>query len=289
MHAYFVRDFFEREGFHIFDALLHEHALRVHNGLGGLADGVLASFNIANQPARRVQMLADIGAFVRRDFLTAHVLDVRAVDGEGGHVVGREHDDEIVIHFLDDNFRLDIGGRLAAVFATRVGIEPGEHLLEFHDSFGRNFHGRSDFRDASLHQRGPMFADECSQVVFVGVFEFNLQQQAFTNIGGANAGRFKFLDHLEDRRHLDLINVHLLGNLGEIAGKKAVCVYIANDNALANLVGAGRFRGDAQLVEQTRAKRFAARDGILVILPDVFGISVSRQVIAFPMPVRRVP
>ena len=129
-------------------------------------------------------------------------------------------------------------------------------------------------RAMHIHQFIEVFLDDFSCDVHIAavLFALQLQQDAFTHVAGADAGRVQCLhhvDHLFDLRRVHIVAVverHVVGNLGGAAAQVSRILQVAHDGLGNHLLRLVEFKF-SQLVEQCFLHRLLAhRRGTVVFV-----------------------
>src|SRR5690606_5296907 len=276
----------ERQRLEVLHALLEELALAIHDEVHDLEHGLTPLLNGLDHPVRAVQLVGDellVLCLVLRLGPSDLPVGPRQLQPRQRRIV--QEDQVLAVDLLDDQVRDDVVVRLCRVLQPRLGVELRDLVR-----------GRLDvpWRDREiLGDLGPPVVDQLVEVVrydpvservfLAGILE--LQEQAFTQVPGADARRIEALDdaqellRLFDPERLQVLAlfgpvraargqplVQPLDDLFQGTGQIPVVVDVAND-LLTEEDLTGREPEELQLiVEVVRQIPRIDRDG-LVVLP----------------------
>lgn len=256
-----VGDLGHGEGAELGDAVVEEVALGMDDFGSDVEDGLLALVDAFDEEHAGADFVADVGFDFGSGAGIFHELPVMLADVEMGDLVVVDDYDVVVLEFLDDDFGEDVAGGIGGEAPSGFGLEGSDEFGGLLDVFEGEFEEAGEVVEFSGAEGGEVVADEAGGEG-VGLAEsFELDEEAFAEVAGADADGVEILDEFKDGFDL---GGGVAGGEGEFfeGGGEVAVVVDASDDQFADALFFFAEIGEGELVEKVLLEGFDLGDGV---------------------------
>ena len=186
------------QGFEVADAMVEKIALDPHDFGGDLVNGLLALSDAFHEEDARLDLLSDVFLDLRGGGGVIHEVPILPADPQVGQLIIVQGDHILAGDLVDDDFGGDIRGGLAAIGLAGAGVQGADQAGGPSDLLGIAFQGAGDLVEFLGGQGFEMTADDPGGEGVGQSEAVELDQQAFPQIPGADAGGIEILNDLQD-------------------------------------------------------------------------------------------